>query len=430
MPHQSNHAGSPATLMRNVLRRAVDLLTTPPVLTIFTVINALVVAVAAWTYLAETTTPVGTTGTRIVTGDYLAFLTSAELIARGDSASLYDLDAQKRLQRELAGIELDGWQPYPYPPLLGIALTPLTTLPFEWGFRAFAALSMLSATLGAVALARSMPMTRSSGLATLTLVTLTLGFYPLASILPGRQTTAVTLALLCGALWACQSGRAVLAGILVGLLSYKPQFMIPVLALLAWRGQWISVAASVATGLGHYLVGAALIGPDWPLRFLDAAAQHSTLEMAQNSTRHFSLLPFARSIFGGPAAQIFGAALMLSVLVTYLWRAPRVAPSDPRFALLWALTVLTGMLISPYLQYYEFGLLVLPCAVAIDAMIARAGTISMTTRILLGGVYLGYPLLVSSDAESHSQTPAVLMMSMFVWLCWEAKKGSDGAAGR
>lgn len=430
MPHQSNHAGSLTTLVRDVLRPAVDLLSKPPVLTVFTVINALVVAVAALTYLAETTTPVGNVGTAVVTGDYLAFLTGAELIARGDGASLYDLDAQKQLQRELAGIDLDGWQPYAYPPLLGIALTPLTTIPFEWGLRAFAALSVLSAILGAVALARSMPMTRSSGLATLTLVTLTFGFYPLASILPGRQTTAITLALLCGALWACQSGRAVLGGILVGLLSYKPQFMIPVLALLAWRGQWASVAASLATGLAHYLVGAALIGPDWLLRFLDATAQISALEMEQNSARHFSLLPFVRSISGDPAAQILGAVLMLSVVLTYLWRAPGVAPGDPRFALLWALTLLTGMLVSPYLQYYEFGLLVLPCAVAVDAMLARTGTIGLKTRIVLGGVYLGYPLLVSSDAESRSQPLTVLLVLMFVWLCWEARRGSDGAAGR
>lgn len=430
MPHQINHAGSLAKLLLNVVSRAIDLLTKPPLLTVFTVINALVVAVAALTYLAETTTPVGTTGTRIVTGDYLAFLTGAELIARGDGASLYDLDAQKRIQRELAGIELDGWQPYPYPPLLGIALTPLTTLPFEWGFRAFAALSMLSATLGAAALAQSMPMTRSSRLATLTLVTLTLGFYPLASILPGRQTTALTLALLCGALWASQSGRAVLAGILVGLLSYKPQFMIPVLALLAWRGQWTSVAASVATGLGHYLVGAALIGPDWPLRFLEAAAQHSTLEMAQSSARHFSVLPFARAIFGGPTARILGAVLVISVVLIFLRRAPRVAPGDPRFALLWALTVLTGMLVSPYLQYYEFGLLMLPGAVALDGMLARNGTIGLTTRILLGGVYLGYPLMVSSGADSRSQPLAVLLVLMFVWLCGEAERGSDGVTGR
>ena len=121
----------PSDTVRFVFRKAAELLTTPPVLTIFAVINALVVFVAAFAYLAGTATPLGADGAKVVTGDYLAFLTGAEIIARGEGTGLYDLTLQKQVQQELAGIELPSWQPYAYPPLLGIALAPLARLPFE-----------------------------------------------------------------------------------------------------------------------------------------------------------------------------------------------------------------------------------------------------------------------------------------------------------
>jgi hypothetical protein len=41
--------------------------------------------------------------------------------------------------------------------------------------------------------------------------------------------------------------------------------------------------------------------------------------------------------------------------------------------LVWALCLVAGMLLSPHLQYYDFGVLVLPVALGLDAL-ARRGT--------------------------------------------------------
>ena len=75
------------------------------------------------------------------------------------------------------------------------------------------------------------------------------------------------------------------------------------------------------------------------------------------------------------------------------------------------------MLASPYLQYYEFGLLMLPCAAALERLLATGRTPALALRGLLALGFLGYPALISADAGSRSLPLGLLLLALFVWLC-------------
>jgi hypothetical protein len=415
--------------VKRILLRSGDLLTRPPVLTLYAAIHAGVVLALALAYLAGIDRPTGNTPGKVVVGDYLALLTGAGMLQGAESTQLYDLTAQKALQERLAGIPLTAWQPYVYPPLLAMLLWPLAGLPFASGLHLFTGATLGAALVAGVSLARMLPAVRSARAGALTTVLLTIGFFPLASTLPGRQTTAITLALLCGSLLALQAGRSALGGTLVGLLSYKPQFMLPLIAVLAWRRQWRALGACATVCALHYLAAAALLGLDWPIGYLSGTREIAALEMAQNAARHFSVLPLARSMTDAPAAPVAAGLLLAGLLFLGLRRAPRANPGAPEFPMLWSMATVAGMLASPYLQHYEFGLVLLPCAVAIDRLLAAGHVPGLGVRVLLAAVFAGYPLLVSGDASSRSLPLGILLALLFLWLCRVAPARDAASTG-
>src|SRR3954462_12745128 len=88
-----------------LVARVFDRLTRPPMLAVFAVLIAVSVAVVGVRYLAGISGPVAPGTDHVITGDYLAFLTGANLLAE-NGAALYDLPAQLAMQTRLAGIPL------------------------------------------------------------------------------------------------------------------------------------------------------------------------------------------------------------------------------------------------------------------------------------------------------------------------------------
>src|SRR5262245_54119098 len=217
--------------------RVFDRLTRPPTLAVFAILGAVAVGVVGVRYLAGITGPVAAGTDKVVTGDYLAFLTGANVLAENGGA-LYDLKTQLAVQTRIVGMPLSSWQPYVNPPLFALLLRPVVRLSFVQGFYLYTAVTIGVAVLGALALvgvARNLARGRVEAA---TLIFLALGFHPIARTMLGGQNTVFTFALATGALWALQTGRPILAGALVGLLSYKPQYVPLFFAALVLARAW------------------------------------------------------------------------------------------------------------------------------------------------------------------------------------------------
>jgi alpha-1,2-mannosyltransferase len=195
-------------------------------------------------------------------------------------------------------------------------------------------------------------------------IVLALGFPAVFVNLMHGQNGFLTAALLAGAL-ALLDERPLLAGCLLGLLAYKPQFglMIPI-ALLA-EGRWRTIAAAVATVLAMVLVTTAAFGIDIWRAFFESLSFTRTVALEQGGAGFFNI----QSVFAwvrlwhGPMALAYTLQLLttaiVGVLVFRFWR------SGASRAQKGAVLCIASLVAAPY--WFDYDMMVLAPAVALLA---------------------------------------------------------------
>jgi hypothetical protein len=178
------------------------------------------------------------------------------------------------------------------------------------------------------------------------------------------QNGFLTAALLGGALHLLDR-RPWLAGLLIGLLAYKPQFgaLIPI-ALLAGQ-RWNTIGAAALTVAAMVALSFATLGGDVWHAFLESTKFTQTIVLEQGNPGWEKI----QSIFS--AARNFGAnvpsayaiqgalALLLAASIAWLWH------SDAAFELKAAALALASLLATPYA--FDYDLVVLAVAIAFFA---------------------------------------------------------------
>lgn len=272
--------------------------------------------------------------------DFLVFWVTSGLILGGEPLVPYDQARLTQLCRALIGPESDALIAWFYPPHGLFVVAPLGLLPFLPAWIAWVAVTLsalawsLSAVLGrlGVALALGLPAT-------------------LACVLVG-QNGLLTAALMAGTL-VLLDRRPWVAGLLLGLLTYKPHFgpLFP-LVLLA-TGRWVPLIGAAATTLALAAAAELAFGPGAWATFLQGA-QDQTLAMVGGGAWDWRKMQSAYGIvhaLGGPRwlAILLQAAmaLVVAVLVLRVWRGG--APPPVRAAALAA----GALLVSPYVFIYD-----------------------------------------------------------------------------
>jgi hypothetical protein len=188
------------------------------------------------------------------------------------------------------------------------------------------------------------------------------------------QNSLIWLAVFLAALGALRSGRAVLAGVIIGCLTLKPQLglMIP-FALLA-AGQWRTILAATATTLAVAALPTLVVGADYWSLLAGRLGEQAERMISLIGTLDLTVGPFyLASMLGLPTGAALAMQWAISGLaalsVLAFWRSARIG-LDAKIALL-----MTAMLISaPYLWYYEAAMMP-----AIGLFLVRAGI--LTTRL-------------------------------------------------
>ena len=309
------------------------------------VVAMYVVLIVVW--LSPSQGLIDRTGKPIGT-DFVAFWTAGDLVAHGKARDVYDVAALHAAEQRTVGGAIDAF-PFAYPPSLLLAVPALAALPYLialplWLIATFVPFAAV------VRWAAPHPAT----------LWLTLAL-PAAylDVLHG-QAGFLVAALLGGALLALDR-RPVLAGVLIGLLTFKPQlgFLVPI-ALIAggrWRAIAVAAVTTVALMLLSYLV---LGGETWTAFLAGAEAARAHLETGELPwEKMHTVFAGARLIgLGVGGAYAVQAAVTLAVAVT-VWRAWRRSV-DP--ALKNALLVAGAVLAAPYGFEYDLVLLALPIA--------------------------------------------------------------------
>jgi hypothetical protein len=169
------------------------------------------------------------------------------------------------------------------------------------------------------------------------------------------------VAALFGAAMLSLGPRPVLAGILIGVLSCKPQFGLLIPIALIFGRHWTAFAAAAATTLAFAALSLLAFGvQDWLAFFANLEFATAVLEDGRLPWAKMPSIFATLRLLGTPVDWAYGAqvlmALAAAVTVALVWRRPVPLPL--------AAAVLTSgsLLVSPHLNDHDLALLAVPIA--------------------------------------------------------------------
>ncbi|MGJ5196302.1 glycosyltransferase family 87 protein [Bradyrhizobium sp. HKCCYLRH1030] len=272
-------------------------------------------------------------------GDFFG-LWSFGRFAALSGAGIYDPVALARYQQMLDPTLGGGGFPYPYPPTFLLVLIPLGMLALPVAYVCW--ISVTFALYGLATLGRDW---RS-----LTSLALLAAPTTLINAITG-QNGFLSAALLIGGLrlLAC---HPIVAGTLLGLLAYKPQFVLLMPVVLLASRNWRAILSAIATTVIVAVVTSAALDPwiwlEWIVKFPSYQAQ---LQANQVSLDHMMPTVIAGlHALGAPPPIGYLVQLLLSCsVVVMVWDAWRRGSTQQAIAL-----VAVGSIIAtPYAMIYD-----------------------------------------------------------------------------
>jgi alpha-1,2-mannosyltransferase len=339
-----------------------------------------VVIVMAWIALSNDLVdrngkPIGTDFSNVYAAGRLTWL--------GRPADAYDPALQHQAEKAVFGgreVPFFGWH---YPPFFFAVAFAVAALPYAWGLSLW-----LVASLGAYLAAIRAILPRSETL-------LVASAFPAVLVNIGHgQNGFLTAALLGGALHLL-GNRPVIAGLLIGLLAYKPQFgvLIPV-ALLAGR-RWSTIGAAAATVVALVVISIAALGDEVWHSFAGSLNFTQTIVLEQGGTgweKIQSAFAAARN-WGTDVATAYAIqmALAIALAATLAWLWHGTAPFELKAAGL----AVASLLATPYVLDYD--LVVMAVAIAFLVRLGLVGGFRDYEISLLAAAWIA-PLLSRSIA--------------------------------
>lgn len=263
---------------------------------------------------------------------------------------LFHLYQEQLLARSFA---YHNWS---YPPHMLLLIWPLGQLPYLWALAAWSFLGL------AVYLWASTAGRRDAGLLLLALLVAPATYENFA----GGQNGFFTAALLIGGL-RLLGPKPIIAGVLFGILTVKPQLgiLLP-FALLAAR-QWQAIAAATATALVMVGISGLWFGWESWQAYFNLVVPHQSLIMNERYGVFLTMMPSAYiglRLLGAEPLVCGGVQLLFALVAAagVVWTFARSADTELKFAILVAGTFLA----TPYSFNYDMAPLSL--AVALVAL--------------------------------------------------------------
>jgi alpha-1,2-mannosyltransferase len=237
--------------------------------------------------------------------------------------------------------------------------------------------------------------------------------FPAVFINLGHGHNGFLTAALIGAALVTLDRRPVLAGLLLGLIAYKPQFGILIPLVLAATARWRAFAAAAATVAALVLITTLAFGISVWDAFL--ASTHFTriivLEAGETGWHKIQSVFSLVRMWGGPVALAYAAqsavTVTLAAALVWLWRA------QVDFALKAAALIIASILATPYSLDYD--MTVLAPAIAFLAVNGRRHGFGPYEKSALAALWIA-PLVARSVAQAVLVPVGVLAMSAMLWL--------------
>jgi hypothetical protein len=280
--------------------------------------------------------------------------------------------------------------PAPYPPILFLALVPLSALAAPLSLGVWTALN-LAVVVGVIwRLAARLQGPRLQVCATVLAF-----FFPVVDSLILGQTAILMLAAIYGAYLAFERGDELQAGLWTGALLLKPQYAVALVAVLLLKRRWTALAGVGAVALLLVVSSAVLLGTDGVRVYADSLSSVAGFRALEPGVYPEYMISWRGMLANllPPVSETTGLGLTAALtLVTFctlplIWRGPW-APRSPHFARRFLATLCVAMLTSFHNHVYGAALLLVPCM----ALLA-GNTAGKPLQFLLGIGLYAPPLL-------------------------------------
>ena len=350
--------------------------------------------------------------------DFLPFYISARLISQHRSDSIYDRDTQRRELESIVGrsqVEL----PYLYGPQVALLFVPLANLWFPIASGIWTALSLVVYFGCIFVVWRCCPQLQRDvapfGRATQITPLAALAFPPLFHVFVRGQISALILLCFTGAFMALRFNRNFLAGIVLGFLILKPQFLVAIPLIFLFGRAWKALIGLLLSATGQLAFARFYFGSSvmdsylnvvlHPQRWLNVA------ELSLAPIQMHSLRAFWTLLIPSPSIAIAFYALssILAIVVAVrVWRSQ--APTSLRYSAL----IIAASLVNPHLFIYDLIVLAPALLLTVDWCLANRQR-KLTSSILVL-CYLAFvlPLFGPLSRWTHMQ-PSVIAFAALLW---------------
>ena len=278
--------------------------------------------------------------------DFFGIWTAGRMLLEGDVLGMFDPGRHFAYQRAFMhdpAMQVLGWH---YPPFFLAVAALLATMPyvtslFVWQSVTFA--------MFATVIRRILPGDPLVWVATF-------GF-PAVYITLGHGHNSFLTAALLGSGLLLLDRRPAVAGVLIGLLAYKPQFglLLPLVMILG--GHWRATVAAGATVAAMVVASTVILGFDVWTAFAAGAefTRGTILEQGATGWHKIQTVFSAVRSFGGSIALAYAAQGMATAAVLAALAAITLANADKR--LIAAATCIATVLATPYALDYDMTIL-------------------------------------------------------------------------
>lgn len=336
--------------------------------------------------------------------DFMDVWAAGKLADAGHPAEAYDYKKHYAVQKAALPWPKDTQVPFyawHYPPMFLIVAAGLAVLPYGW-----ALLLWIAATLPAyLAAIRAILPGREGVMAALA--------FPGVLVTLGHGQNGFLTAGLFGGGLVLLDRRPWLAGVLFGLMAYKPQFGLLIPLALLVGGNWRTIVSAGATVIGVAALSYLLFGIETWQAFFDSLKLTRGIILEEGSTGWEKI----QSIFS--AVRMLGGCVELAYLAQAIYGFAAAGAliwvwlKKPGIELKGAALVTAALMATPYVLDYDLVLLALPSA-WLAALGLRKGFLPWEKFILLMVFLL--PLLSRMTGQFLHVPLAPVVMAVLLWM--------------
>lgn len=284
--------------------------------------------------------------------DFAYFYVFGAVAREGQRDVLYDHARLHEIQAERVPASARDYFYSVYPPQVALVFAPLGVLPYLGAFAAWSALT-IAGYLWVVRAAWTAHRSSLPGFGTITIFAVS--FPPLwYLVLHGQSTLLVLLAFgLAGA--ALHRSRSFVAGLALGLLACKPQWVPVVGLVLLIRGEWRILAGMAVSAVAQAALVWSVLGVEPLVAYARLLPTLTGLPLAPKAYLMHSVAAWT-NLLPRPVNQIVWIAAIVAIVIVAVRSWRRDAPPTARLGVL----VVAAVLASPHLGIYDATVLALP----------------------------------------------------------------------